>query len=239
MLVAASVCPPTPLLVPAVSAGAAAELADLREACLRSVAGLAAAGPDRIVSVGSAEAAGSAGAWDRTAGGTLHGFGVDAAYGGASLVLPPALTIAAYLLDVAGWEGERRYVALARNASAGACEGVGAKLSGRADSVALLTMGDGSAKRGAASPGYLDPRAEPFDATVVAALAGPDPAALLGLDAGLAAELWSGGRAPWQALAGAALHVQRFGAQVSAEVRYDAAPFGVGYFVVDWVVRRA
>lgn len=239
MLVAASVCPPTPLLVPAVAADAAAELADLRAACLRSVAGLAAADPDRIVCVGSATAAGRPGAWDSMAGGTLHGFGVDAAYGGPSLVLPPALTIAAYLLDLLGWDGERRYLGLDRDAPPAECEGVGAKLAEESDSVALLAMGDGSAKRGEASPGYLDPRAEPFDAAVVAALAGPDPAALLGLDAGLAAELWSSGRAPWQALAGAALGAQRSGARISADVRYDAAPCGVGYFVVDWVVRRA
>ena len=38
-----------------------------------------------------------------------------------------------------------------------------------------------------------------------------------------------GGRAPWQVLAGAGA------GPVTAEVLYDAAPYGVGYVVAAWL----
>ena len=93
---------------------------------------------------------------------------------------------------------------------------------------ALLVLGDGSACRDLKAPGYLDPRAEPFDATVTKALAAADPAVLLSLDPVLADELMVAGRAPWQVLAGAAAIPMR------GEVLYDAAPYGVQYTVASW-----
>jgi hypothetical protein len=107
--------------------------------------------------------------------------------------------------------------------------GLGRGLAGLADRVGLLVMGDGSACRTVKAPGYLDNRAEPYDAAVAAALAAADTAALAGLDGELSAVLQVSGRAPWQVLAGAAED-----AGLAGELLYDEAPYGVGYFVATW-----
>ncbi len=77
--------------------------------------------------------------------------------------------------------------------------------------------------------GYLDERAEAYDAAAAQALAAADTEALAALDPVLSAELLAAGRAPWQVLAGAAR-----GAGLTARLRYDDAPYGVGYFVASW-----
>jgi hypothetical protein len=184
--------------------------------------------PDLVVAVGGGSAAGE---WDETAGGTLRPYGVDLAAGGRQTALPLSLTIAAWLLDEAGWRGPRRYAALPDDDAAAHAE-VGRRLAQAAPRVAILAMGDGSAKRSTDAPGYLHERAGSFDAAAIGALAAAEPAALLGLSRSLAAELWVAGLPAWQALAGALTP----GAAVEAAIRYDDAPRGVGYFVVDWSV---
>jgi hypothetical protein len=93
----------------------------------------------------------------------------------------------------------------------------------------LLVMGDGSARRSVKGPGYLDERAQPFDASVVKAFAEADVEALANLDATLCAELLVAGVGAWRAVAALA------GDQPwSAEVLYDAAPYGVQYTVASW-----
>jgi hypothetical protein len=113
------------------------------------------------------------------------------------------------------------------------CRELGARLAAGSASarvpVALLVVGDGATTHGEKSPGYLDRRAEPFDAAVAAALADADPAGLLALDAGLAGELNAVGRAPWQVMAGASE-----GGRWRGELAYSAAPFGVAYHVALW-----
>jgi aromatic ring-opening dioxygenase LigB subunit len=94
-------------------------------------------------------------------------------------------------------------------------------------------MGDGSARRSVAAPGYVDERAATFDATVAAALKSADVDALLALDPQLAGDLLAAGRASWQVLAGAA------GPGCTAELLYDDAPYGVGYFVATWTADAA
>ncbi|NED72569.1 hypothetical protein G3I51_09470, partial [Streptomyces sp. SID9944] len=103
------------------------------------------------------------------------------------------------------------------------CLATGRDLAGRADRVALLVMGDASACRSLKAPGYLDERAEPFDAEAARVLGAADVPALAALDAALAAELKASGRAPWQVLAGAAEL-----ANLSGTLLYDEAPYGVG-----------
>ncbi|MFG2575621.1 class III extradiol dioxygenase subunit B-like domain-containing protein [Streptomyces sp. NPDC048481] len=76
MLVAASVCPCPPLLVPEVASGAAPELDAARTACSDALAVLAAARPDRLVVVGPAEKAGR-GSHPEGARGSFRAFGVD------------------------------------------------------------------------------------------------------------------------------------------------------------------
>lgn len=229
MLVAVAVCPNPPLLVPDVAPGTTDELAALRAAAVDAVLALSDADPTIVVAVGVAE---ESGWWGDSAAGSMRRFGVDVAYGGTQEVLPASLTVAAYLLDQAAWTGPRHYAAVPRDLDAADAAELGRHLVADEGRVALLVMGDGSAKRSTDAPGYLDERAAEYDADVVAALAGPDSEALLRLDADLAAELWAEGRVPWQVLAGAAQTVDP--SAVSTKVRYDDAPYGVGYFVVDW-----
>jgi hypothetical protein len=229
MLVAACVLPHPPLLIPEVSVSEPAWLSELRAAVAGSVRALADLGPDIVVGVGSAAAGAE---WDEHAGGTMRPYGVDARAGGSELVLPLSLTIAARALDEAGWQGRRRFVALDTASTADESAAVGRRLAASADRVAIMAMGDGTAKRTTEAPGYLDERADSFDAAVVAALAAADATTLLAMSPEVASDLWAAGLPAWQALAGA-LDPD---AVVSSHVRYDAAPRGVGYFVVDWTV---
>ncbi|MBD8605993.1 hypothetical protein IFT73_03935 [Aeromicrobium sp. CFBP 8757] len=216
MIVAAAVCPHPPLLVPEIAPGTDAELGGLRAACRAAVAGLVASGAGRILVIG---AGGLAHDVDEHAGGSLAGFGVDVRAGGDDLVLPPSLTIGAWLLDAAGWSGPRTY-------STGAPDTSG--------DVALLVMADGSNGRSEKAPGFLDERAEPFDAAIARALADGDPAALVALDADLGAALGSTGVPALQNL-GHAVGATTKGATVAARVLFDGAPLGVGYVVAEWL----
>jgi aromatic ring-opening dioxygenase LigB subunit len=115
------------------------------------------------------------------------------------------------------------------DADADRCKSLGATLADRAHRVALLVMGDASARRSLKGPGYLDDRAPSYDASVTRALAAADTDALLALDPALSADLLVAGRASWQVLAGAAE-----GATWSARVTFDEAPYGVTYLVATW-----
>lgn len=231
MFAAAVVCPHPPLLVPAVSVLEPDWLVELRAACRAAVAALLASAPDVVAVVGSGP---RTDIWDDNAGGTLGPYGVEVAAGGTSRELPLSLTVGAWLLDEHGWRGPRCYAALAAGADAAACAQVGAGLVTGPDRVALLVMGDGSARRTTDAPGYLDERAEGYDAAVSAALAAADADALLGLEPALADDLWVAGRQAWQALAGAALTSS---ALIAATVGYHRAPAGVGYLVANWTPR--
>jgi len=134
---------------------------------------------------------------------------------------PLAVAVAEALI---GPERRVRQCLVTPEASPGECQELGAALTG-----ALLVVADGSARRGLKAPGYLDERAAPFDAGLLAALQSGDPAQLLALDAGLAAELMVAGRAPWQVMAGAAQ-----GRRWITETHYVGDPFGVFYPVLTW-----
>ncbi|WP_039937364.1 class III extradiol dioxygenase subunit B-like domain-containing protein [Streptomyces himastatinicus] len=243
MLIAAAVCPCPPLLVPEVAAGAASELDALRAACLDAVAALAAARPERLIVAGPAEHSGR-GPHPQGATGSFRGFGVDvevrlggsevagseAAGGAPGRPLPPSLAVGAWLLERAGWDvAPVEGLGVGEPLAPERCIQVGRKLAASAERVALLVMGDGSACRTLKAPGYLDERAAAFDAEVARALASADTAALASLDEALAYELKAAGRAPLQVLAGAGE-----GAGLKGELRYDEAPYGVGYFVARW-----
>ncbi|MFF0742359.1 hypothetical protein ACFYVL_18360 [Streptomyces sp. NPDC004111] len=248
MLVAAAVCPCPPLLVPQVAAGAAAELDAARDACADALGVLAAARPDLLVVLGPAGPEGE-GPYPQGARGSFAGFGVDlevslgaapagdAAGGGGTAagdaperVLPPSLAVASWLLDRTGWAyAPVAGLGVGEESAAARCAEEGRRLAGRADRVALLVMGDGSACRTLKAPGYLDERAEGFDADAARALGAADTAALLATDEELARALKVSGRAPWQVLAGAA-----DGAGLGGQLLYEDAPYGVGYFVAAW-----
>ncbi|MFB6888805.1 class III extradiol dioxygenase subunit B-like domain-containing protein [Kitasatospora sp. NPDC056327] len=231
MLVAAAVCPCPPLLVPEVAAGAAAELEPLRAACDEALGAVLAAGPELLVVVGTGP---GAEVWTEGGAGSFHRYGVPlvAALPGGRAEGPelaPSLTVGAWLLGRAGTNLPTHACAVPADAPADRMLGLGQGLAGLADRVGLLVMGDGSACRSLKAPGYLDERAEGFDAELARALGSADTAALAALDAGLAAELKAEGRAPWQVLAGAAE-----GAGLTARLGYQDAPYGVGYLVAAW-----
>ncbi|EME99742.1 class III extradiol dioxygenase subunit B-like domain-containing protein [Streptomyces mobaraensis NBRC 13819 = DSM 40847] len=238
MLVAAAVCPCPPLLVPEVAAGAAPELDPLRAACLDAVAVLAAARPDRLVVAGPAPEDG-AGGYPAGARGSFRGFGValdvrlgrgDAGDGTDGRTLPLSLTVAAWLLERTGWSAAPvTGLGVAESLAPADCLAAGRELAARDERVALLVMGDGSARRTVKAPGYLDERAEGFDAASAAALGSADTAALAALDPATARELQAVGRPAWQVLAGAAE-----GAGLSGRLLHEEAPYGVGYHVAVW-----
>jgi hypothetical protein len=234
-LVAAVVCPHPPLLVPEVGLGVEVPV---RAAALQAVAEMVSSDPDLVVVVGDGPVRAGYGAQDS---GSFAGFGVDlvvpldadadadADDDESPAALPLALTVGGWLLQQTGWPGPRRALAVPSSETTESAAALGAELAGRAERVALLCMGDGSARRSEKAPGWWDERAEPFDAAVSAALGSADASALLALDAGLADELMAVGRASWQVLAGACA-----GGSWTGRLRYDDAPFGVGYVVAQW-----
>jgi hypothetical protein len=148
--------------------------------------------------------------------------------------LPLSLVIGAQLLDAAGYSGPRVLQSVAESASPGACRDLGRDLAADAPLTALLVLGDGSARRSAAAPGYLDERAEPFDTVVEQALRDGDLPALAALDPDLARDLLAAGRPAWQALAGAlapATSSPATPARPRTRILYSDAPFGVTYLV--------
>jgi hypothetical protein len=235
MIVRAALCPSPPLLADGV-AGQEVLLPDLGDACAAAIAWLLADDPDTVAVIGPAT--GTA-AWPPGSVPDLS-MHAPAAYPGPS-ALPLSLAIGAQLLDAAGYSGPRILQSVAESASAGACLELGRDLAGAAPRVALLVMGDGSARRSAAAPGYLDDRAEPFDATVEQAFRDGDLSALTALDPDLARDLLASGRAAWQALAGALSPALSSASGVpvgspaaahpETEILYSAAPFGVAYLV--------
>lgn len=214
MIISAAICPHPPLIVPTIAAGAAFETDDLRAACDLAVSRLLARAPEQIVIVG---------AQSPTVVGGLRGY-APGARDLPDYELPLPLVIGNWLLDRAGFAGADRHGVLAR--ADGTPVDAWPDLS---PTTGLLVMADGSARRSAKGPGYLDDRAEAFDAAVTKALATSDLDALSALDLRLSAELLVGGVGPLKALAGLAR-----GATWRAEILYDAAPYGVQYAVASW-----
>lgn len=213
VIFAVAVCPHPPMIIPEVAAGAADDLASLRSACESAVTTLLSGDPDRVVVIGAGELDGDR---DESAGATFAPYGVDLHVGGSGSELPLSLAIGAWLLDRAGWAGRRTYATGTPD------------VSGR---VALLVMADGSAKRSTSAPGFFDDRAEAFDASIAAALARGGADALASLDPELGAALWAAGTPALRTLGELTK-----GADIVANLRVDVAPFGVGYWVADWVL---
>jgi len=220
---AVAFCPHPPLLVPEVAQGAAAELDELRAACRTAIARVAGLGRELLV-IGSGDR------WQQhgpSARGSLAGYGVSMEIPLGSdepgpVELPLSLTIGAWLLrETLGPDCGARGLAVGEQ-GAGAAPAVAA-------STALLVMGDGSARRSASAPGYLDERAAGFDAQLVRALhSGAGEA--LDVDVPLGDELLAAAPRAWSAA-----RPVLDDALYRSELLYDAAPYGVGYFVATWM----
>ena len=226
-------CPHPPALIPAVAQGAAAELENLLTQCDRAITDVTSAQPDRLMVLGAGP---QSRAYPPSAWGSLAGFGVPvevhlAPGGDGADRLPLSLTVGSWLIDRAlGPHNGAIGVAVGsdffESRASDALVGAGG------ERVGLIVMGDGTARRSRAAPGYWDERAEGFDAAVLAALAAGDSAALAALDLKIAAELLCAGAPAW-AVAGALLSGER----MDAEVLYAEAPFGVQYTVAGWSAR--
>ena len=233
MLVAAAVCPHPPLLIPEAMGGP--EPGDamdaVRAACDAAVAALLCAVPDLLVAVGGADAGAE---YDGSAAGSLHDYGVGFVTGTGPPVLPLSLTVAAWLLRRArgpGWPEQPRIVfrAVARGAAPAQCLRLGAEIARQAPRVAMLAMGDGSARMAVGVPGAADPVSESYDADVAAALAAADADRLARVPPSLDDELMVSGRPSWQVLAGAAR-----GGRYRGRLRCAARPHAVSYLVASW-----
>ena len=201
------------MIIPEIASGAVDDLATLRSACDAAVSTILATDPERVVVIGAGEPGEDR---DESAGGTFAPYGLDLHAGGPESGLPLSLTVGAWLLDRAGCAGPRTY-------STGVPD-----VDGR---VGLLVMADGSAKRSTSAPGFFDDRAEAYDASIATALRNGDSAALASLDLDLGVELWVAGAPPLRTLGELTK-----GADITANLRVDVAPFGVGYWVADWVL---
>ena len=219
-------CPCSPLLAAGALVGDVAEMEAVRVEALAAVRGLVDDAPARVVVVGSDAPPAPA---DERAGGSLAPHGIDVTAGGPDAGLGLAHTVGAWLLDQAGWTGSRAYVHEVHASDL--------------DAAAVLVMADGSARRSERAPGHLDDRAEPFDATIAAALADGDADALGGIDLELADSLLCAGARAWRTVGDAVsarLHAAEGapvdGSGVEARLHLDDAPLGVGWFVAEWNV---
>lgn len=233
MLVAAAVCPHPPALVPQLAPGSD-EIEPVRSAAIEATRTLVAAEPQQLIIVGGGPDRAS---YPPSPAGTFAGYGVDLSVrlpGAVSETadLPLPLLVGTWLLNQAPWDDPARGEQIPEGATAHECARIGAELASVADRVGLLVMGDGSAARSDDAPRPLDERAEPFDHAVAESVRSGDAAALLGVDADLAAELGVAGRAAWQVMAGAA--GVDGDALFDAAVLYEGAPWGVGYLVAVW-----
>ena len=232
MILGAAFLPNPPVVVPAVASGAAGELELLRRASSEALLRVYGDGTGRLAMLGPA---GTSAVHSPVARGSLSGYGVSLEVHlgspgcGGAVELPLSLTVGAWLLGQAlgpstgavGFSVGPDFAA-----SRAAVELLALAESSR---LTLVVMGDGSARRSTTAPGYLDPRAEPFDAAVAAALGDGDGEALADLDEVLGAELVAAGVPAWRA-AGALLA----GGSYDAELLYSDAPYGVGYFAAVW-----
>lgn len=254
MIAAAALVPQAPLLLPGLT-GRNDPVADLRRAVQEVVGDLVAADPDEVVLIGSGPTtttlavrtdlglhrwgAGQGCGDDQGCGvdqdrGVDQGSGAGRASGERPAVgrideqAPLPFAVGSVLLDAAGYRGDRRWQQVGWDDAGAHAAAVGTTLAAGLRRVALLVLGDSSARRTVKAPGALDDRAAPFDADLMAALTS-DPMRLVDVDAALAAELLVSGLPAWQALAGA-LHVAADGAG-RLQVRWSGDPFGVLYVV--------
>lgn len=236
MLVSAAVLPHPPVLVPEVAAGAADELAPLREACAKALEVLRAAAPDLVIVVGSTDATRQT--FPAGASGSFAGFevpvrvrlpGAGEPAGAEEPSLPASLAVGAWLMSQhQGWH-EVRAEAVPHDLTPEEAAELGRQLALESARVAIIAMGDGSAALSAKAPGHLVDGAAEWQQAVTRALADADLDTLAGLDPDDAALFVAAGRPAWQVLAGAA-----HGGSWRGELLADEAPYGVAYVVASW-----
>lgn len=229
VLSAIAIVPSAPVMVPELAAGAAPELADLRDAVFTAAAGL----PSRWIAVG-------VGRSDRVIGphhaGTFAGYGVDlrvtlsAEAAGDPVALPLCALIAGWVRGAARADASVEVRVFAEDHGVDAAlaggERLRAEIDEAGDPVGVLVVADGANTLTPAAPGGFDPDSVPAQAALDDALAGGQTAPLTRLPEAVV------GRVAYQALAGLAGTGPR-----SAKELYRGAPYGVGYFAGLWQPR--
>lgn len=213
-------------MVPQLASGAAAELADLREAVCSAAAAL----PARWICVGVGQSDEVIGP-DRA--GTFAGYGVDVrvALSPGADDTPAPLPLCAL---IAGWvrgraapdtHAEVRVYADAHDVDAALARGrrLRAEIDEAADPIGVLVIADGLHTLTPSAPGGYDPESVPAQEALDDALATGDAAALARLPAAVV------GRVAYQVLAGLTESPR------SAKRLYRGAPYGVGYFAGVWL----
>lgn len=220
-----ALCPHPPLLLRELS-GAVDAVPALRDACRAAVADLTADVPAEVVVVGPADRPGPV---DAGLAVDVRRFGTTGPRIAPGTGLPQSLGIGRRLLDEAGWRGSVSFRAVSWDAGGGELAALADDLLGR-PRLALLLLGEGSARRGERAPGFLDERAFGFDDAVADALSAGDPGSLRDLDAALAAELMVGGRSVLRLLG--LLGERR--RPTAAALTHREDPYGVAYLVARW-----
>ncbi|WKG05873.1 hypothetical protein [Mycolicibacterium sp. HK-90] len=227
MLSAIAIVPATPVLVPELVGVAASEVAGLRDAVLAATGGL----PPRwlVIGVGPADAV-----YGPDCAGTFAGYGVDVpvTLGPSAVGEPVVLPLCAL---VAGWiRGRQRpetsvevYTYAASHPAAEALargRALRARIEESPEAVGVLVVADGLHTLTPAAPGGYVPDSVATQQDLDDALATGDLAALAELPDPVL------GRVAFQVLAGLTEP-----APGSARERYRGAPYGVGYFVGEWL----
>lgn len=228
MIVAAVLVPHPPLLYREL-AGAQDPAAALRAACRAAVARLV-EGVERVVVVGAADVDAPTG--HAPARPDVRRFGTVAPRDPAVAAAAPPLSLGVglRLLEEAGWTGPVEPVAVPWTTTPAQAQALVDELDDPRPT-GLLVLGEGSARRGQAAPGFLDDRAFPYDDALAAAVASGDAGFLAALDPGLAQELMVLGRAALTVLGAAGLAAP---GPVTADLTYRDDPFGVTYLVALW-----
>lgn len=212
-------------MVPELASGAAAELAELREAATSAAGEL----PARWIGIG-------VGPVDAVIGsggiGTFAGYGVDVrvTLSPGAADRPSSLPLCAL---IAGWlrgrstpgaHAEVRVHAEALEVDAALARGrrLRTEIDEAADPIGVLVIADGLSTLTPPAPGGYDPGSLPLQEALADALAGGDAAALSRLPGSVV------GRVAYQVLAGLVE------APRSASQLYRGAPYGVGYFAGIW-----
>ena len=177
--------------------------------------------------------------------GTFAGFGVDvrvclspeASGRDADPSMPLAALVAGWLRGEAAPDARLRVRLLAPDTPADECARLGQSLRRALDASpepqALLVVADGANTLTDKAPGAFDPRAEPAQQALDAALGAGDCGALDRLDVDLCDAIGLAGRPAWQALS--AVFGGATGGPRKAESLYVGAPYGVGYHVGMWL----
>ncbi len=230
MLIAGAVCPHPPLLIPDEPGGEPpGAFRKLLAACDLALRTLTAAVPDLIAVVGGGPVTRE---YPPDAAGGLQDYGIEVTVGAGPPVLPLSLTVGRWLLLRAGCDGSGPPVAVhavSQRAAPADCRALGAAIAGAAPRVALLALGDATARGAQDIEGAPDPDAQEYDDEVAEALAAADARWLGRLDPALDDRFLVKGRAAWQVLAGAAT-----GRRMHGRLHCSMSPYGVTYLVASW-----